>query len=236
MKRRIGFDRNLTLRWLDIGASLAESEQDKAALRGKLMEALAAEIPAHFVRYKTCTVLIRTWLSVPPSQLEMRNQAFDLLKHATADQRLAVHWGMLLLAYPFFRDTVSAIGRAAMSQGVISRGQTKRRIVETWGDRATVRRCLRYVFQSLVDWGILITDDADSYHVAAPLDIQNSRLALWFAQATILARESPISFSSLRMMPETFAFESHLSTAEITRSGMFDTFREGSDLLVGVRT
>jgi hypothetical protein len=198
------------------------------------MQALAAEIPAYFVWYKTCTVLIRTWQSVPPDHVPLRDQGFALLRHMPAEQRLVVHWGMLLLAYPFFRDTVSAIGKAATTQSIISRPQTRRRIIETWGDRATVNRCLRYIFQSLVDWGILIPDSADTYHVAAPSQVEDSRLAIWFAKATIIAREAPISFSTATQAPEHFPYRLHLSMADIARSGQFETFRDGSELLVGV--
>lgn len=233
MKRTIGLDRELKLRWMDIAAGLAQVERDKLALRARLMDALAADIPAHFVRVKTCTVLIRTWWTVPAEQADLRERAFDLLKTVAPDQRIVIHWGMLLLAYPFFREVVSAIGRAAAVQETISRDQVTRRVIETWGERTTVKRSILRVFQTLTDWGILASNGTgDTFHAAPSQPISDVSLALWMAEVIIRAREAAIPLSLLTQSPEDFPFRMALALTDITRSGRFDTFREGSEVLV----
>jgi len=235
MKRTIGLDRELRLRWLDIAAGLARTERNKLALRAQLMDALAEDIPAHFVRVKTCTVLIRTWLTVPPEHIELRDRAFDLLRSSAPDQRVVAHWGMLLLAYPFFREIVSAIGRTASLQEDISRGQIGRRATETWGERTTVKRSILRVFQTLTDWGVLILNGDENYHVTAARPITDPMLAVWLIEATVRSRGSAIPFSGLVQAPENFPFQLTLTLADMTRSERFETFREGPELLVGAR-
>jgi hypothetical protein len=236
MKRTIGLDRELKLRWMDMGAGLAQTERDKLALRARLMDTLAADIPAHFVRVKTCTVLIRTWWTVPAEQADLRERAFDLLKTDAPDQRIVIHWGMLLLAYPFFREVVSAIGRAAAVQETISRDQVTRRVIETWGERTTVKRSILRVFQTCAEWGVLIPNSAEeTYRAAQPLSIADAQLTLWLAEVTLRARATAIPLSVLVQTPEDFPFRLALTVADITRSGKFETFREGPELLVGVR-
>ncbi len=236
MKRRIGLDRELTLRWLDIAASLAARTPDKIELRALLMEALADDIPAHFVRYKTCTVLIRTWLSVPPEQGMLRDQALALLQEVALEERMVLHWGMLLLAYPFFRDCTSVIGKTLFAEESVNRKQVSRKIVETWGDRTNVKRSVLRVFQTLADWGVLISDGSECYKARPPRAIHSSGLSLWLAEATLHARQAPIPFSVLTEAPEDFPFRLHLTFAQVSHADRLDSFREGSLLLVALRT
>lgn len=234
MKRTIGLDRELKLRWLDIGAGLAQAERDRIRLRARLMEALAADIPAHYVRVKTCTVLIRTWLTVPPEHRELRDRAFDLVQVVPPDQRLAVHWGMLLLAYPFFREVASAIGRSASMQNVVSRSQVSRKIVETWGERTTVKRSILRVFQSLSEWGILVQNGTEeTFGLTLAREIHSSQLGLWLVETALWARGAAAPFSVITQAPENFPFRHKVALSDMIRSGRFETFREGADLLVG---
>lgn len=235
MKRVIGLDRELKLRWLDISAGLAEVERDKIALRSKLMEALTPDIPAHFVRVKTCTVLIRTWLTVLPNHVSLRDRGFELLKAASPDQRLAVHWGMLLLAYPFFQEIVALIGRTEATQEAISRGQISRKMIESWGDRTTVKRSILRVFQSLTTWGVLLANGSDeTFNFSLTQKITHSELARWLVELTLLARGVETPASSLLQAPENFPFRLNLSLNALIRSGRFSTYREGQETLIGL--
>ena len=234
VKQIIGLDRELKLRWLDIAAGLVQHERDKLALRAQLMETLASEIPAHFVRVKTCTILIRTWLTVPSQYAHLRDLGLDLLHTVPPEQRMTIHWGMLILAYPFFRQSAIAIGRAAISQETVIRQQVMRRITEDWGERTTVRRCELRVFQTLADWGVLIRIDDEQYNARAPLDVDYLPLAEWMAQVTLRARNAAMPLDALTQSPENFPFRLVLTLSDLTRSGRFSTFREGGDLLIGL--
>ena len=140
---------------------------------------------------------------------------------------------MLLLAYPFFREIVSAIGRAASLQEEINRGQISRRVTEAWGERTTVKRSILRVFQTLTDWDVLIPNGEENYHVAAARKITDPLLATWLVEATVRSRGSAVPFSGLVQAPENFPFQLTLTLADMARSERFETFREGGELLVG---
>lgn len=235
MKRIIGLDRELKLSWLELASAAAQAEPDKVKLRARLMQELDQDIPAHFVRYKTCTVLIRTWLTVPKQQIGLRNRAFDLARAVSPNQRLALHWGMLILAYPFFRESVFAIGRALETQDTISRIQISRKIVETWGDRSTVKRSVLRIFQTLEEWQALIPTSNDEYRALPARAINDASLALWLAEVTLYARTKALPLAVLQQSSENFPFRLSLTLSSLTGSGRFDSFREGADLLIGIR-
>jgi hypothetical protein len=235
MKRIIGLDRELKLGWLELASAAAQAEPNKVKLRARLMQELEEEIPAHFVRYKTCTVLIRTWLTVPKEQIALRNRAFDLARAVSPNQRLALHWGMLLLAYPFFRESVFAIGRALETQDAISRIQISRKIVESWGDRSTVKRSVLRVFQTLEEWQALVPTSNDENRASPVRVINDMSLALWLAEVILYARTTALPLPVLQKAPENFPFRLNLTSSNLTESGRFDGFREGTDLLIGIR-
>lgn len=236
MKRIVGLDREIHLRWLDLAASYSESEPDPAALRGRLMEALEAEIRSWEARDKTCTVLMRAWRKVPAEHVALRDQGYSLLKVVPPDQRTVLHWGMLLLAYPFFRETATLIGRAASAQATISRGQVQRKIAETWGERSTVYRAVNRMFQTLTGWGILVKQpgDRDTYIPGPVRQVTPRELGLWLVEAILLARASTMAFSELAQCPEIAPFRLAVTLADVTRAGRFETFSEGREVLVGV--
>jgi len=235
MKNIIGLDRELRLSWLDLGAALARVESDKVCLRAKLMDALATDIPAPNVRIKTCTILIRVWKTVPKEQADFRDRAQGLLVTLPPNQRVVVHWGMLLLAYPFFREVVAAIGRTELVQGAVSRAQVNRRIAETWGERSTVKRSVNRVFQTLTDWQLLRKNTvADHYILPAQQVVQDTGLSVWMAEALLRGGSTPLPYGKLKSAPELFPFKLNVSISDLTRSGRFETFTEHADVLVGL--
>ena len=130
----------------------------------------------------------------------------------------------------------AAIGRATALQDKVSRRQISRKIAETWGERTTVERAIQRLFRTLIEWGILTPDgSSDTFAIAAVQTIYEPQLALWLAEAVLHAHGSAIPYASLIQAPEIFPFRLNLQISDLTRSGRFETFREGSELLIGVR-
>jgi hypothetical protein len=142
---------------------------------------------------------------------------------------------MLLLAYPFFRESAFAIGRAIETQDAISRTQISRKIVETWSDRSTVKRSVLRVFQSLEEWKILIPLNNDEYSITETRTIDDVSLGIWLAEILLRSRATVLPLGVLQKAPENFPFRLSLTSSQLKGSGYFDTFREGTELLVGIR-
>src|SRR5262249_30283148 len=114
-------------------------------------------------REKVLTVLLCTWAIVPPDLVSFRDDGLAMFDHVASSGTVALHWGMLLAAYPFFGAVAATAGSLLRLQGRFSAGQLQRRMRERYGERETVVRASRRVLQSMADWGAL--DDTGEHGV-----------------------------------------------------------------------
>ncbi len=232
MKAIVGFDRELKRDWLDALADQVAKGEQTTALRGFLDALLQTEHPAATARGKTMTVLMRSWVLVPEADRRLREDAFELLRDIPAQDRIWLHWGMLLLAYPLFRDAATAIGRLLRLQGEFTLGQLQRRLVEGWGERSTVRRALQRIVRSMVQWQALTDAPTPGHFQAAPPIKTNSKpLQLWFIRASLKAsRNEMVEADHLFSQPMAFPFKLTIKKSDLRRSKNFEIHRQGIDM------
>ena len=105
--RMVGIGRWVRLAWLEETASLVLAGNGKDAVHDALDRMLRDQISAggnapRSGREKAITVLLKTWLVVPKGLEPLRDDGLNLLRATRTPDRLAIHWGMLLAAYPFW--------------------------------------------------------------------------------------------------------------------------------------
>jgi len=228
----VGFDRKIKGEWLDALADQAAKGEGITALRQYLHGLLKDDHPADTARGKTVTVLMRIWVHLPPEHLPIREQAFDLLKKIRAGDRIWLHWGMCMLAYPLFRDTATAIGRLLRLQDDSTLSQLQRRLVDAWGERSTVKRASQRVVRSMVDWHTLANIDGPGHFTVAPkLTTHSKALQLWFLWASHAAAEAEIvEATQLLDLPSMFPFKLTVGKMDLRRSPHFTLHRQGLDM------
>lgn len=154
----IGLDRRLELSWLEAAAELAAAgcspAEARAALWCRLEGELAGDTP-HSARGKTLTVLSRIWLTPPSRLLWLRDRALAVLAEKHGPERLASHWAMMLVAYPFFTTLAASVGGHLAIEGRVSLALMIRRLKERFGDRSSVPRATQRTLRTLVTWGVL---------------------------------------------------------------------------------
>lgn len=163
---RLGLDRDLRRAWLDAAAAVASSRLSSGETQAALMRELDGQIRGSTPqsgRGKTVTILRRIWFTVPSDIESLRDRAITLLAEGDADDRLALHWAMLLATHPFFADAAAVVGRLVGLQGTFERAHLMRRLTERWGDRSTLARAVPRLLASLTEWG-----RADAYRRAVP--------------------------------------------------------------------
>lgn len=228
----VGFDRKIKREWLDALADRVAQGQDVPALRTYLHRLLKKEHPGDDARGKTMTVLLRIWDRLPEEHRLLREQAFDLLKSAPSEERIWLHWGMCLLAYPLFRDTATSIGRLLRLQDEFTLAQLDRRLTDAWGQRSTVKRAVQRIVRSMVEWETLAdTETRGHFRSLPPRRTKSSSLQVWFLRASHLAGgKELVEADQLLSLPSSFPFKLTLARTELRRSEHFIIHRQGLDM------
>jgi hypothetical protein len=238
-KQTIGFDRELSLPWLDLTAGLAQAGYDLSLIRTKLLSQLAAEIPGAEACRKTVTLLTRLWVRIPTEYQALQTEALALLPVILPEERLWLHWGMALLAYPFFHDVASMVGQLLRLQAEFESVQVRQRIRERWGQRTTLDRAINRAVQTFTDWHVIIPSGSESriYYAAPFRQTGNSALALWFMACAIQgigqasARyDQHLPLSQLIQSPAIFPFDLTPHLAMLRRSERFQISHQGLNL------
>jgi hypothetical protein len=232
MKQMIGFDRKLDLDWLDATVGLCQESLDPGAVAGQLRQKLAYEIAGDEARRKTIGVLLRIWVNVPAKVSRLRDEALQLAAKVSPEERLWLHWGMSLLAYPFFRDVAAVVGQLGRLQGTFTQAQTQRRMIENWGQRTTLQRAVQRLLRTFVDWDVMRdTDVRGSYDVAPPRRTEDRTLALWLLDCALQANEAEqVPLRGLGQLLYTFPFDLLPFIEKVRRSERFEVTRQGLDL------
>lgn len=238
-KQTIGFDRELQLSWLDLAAGLVQQGFGLQSVREQLLDRLAEEVPGQEACRKTVTLLTRLWMRVPEDHEALQREALALLPDVLPQDRVWLHWGMAMLAYPFFYDVVATVGRLLRLHGEVDSLQVRRRMRETWGQRTTLDRAIRRVLQTLVDWDTLqpVASDAHSYRAVTLRQTSHPVLALWFIESLIQGTrqangqpDQQLPLAELIQSPAIFPFDITSHAATLRHSDRFEISRQGLDL------
>jgi hypothetical protein len=226
----IGFDRRVRIEWLDAIASRQAAGASLAELRRFGHALLRREYPRDEARRKTLGVLVHLWVRVPQKAAGLRDTAGRMLGEVNASQRIALHWGLGVATYPFFRDLADAAGRLIALQGDVSLAQLQRRLAERWGQRATAQRAARRILRSWVDWGVLRESGRPGVYIRGDSIKVTGSLASWLVEALLLGSDNGSeAVSKLKRSPALFPFEVHTSLYELRRSPRLAVHRQGLD-------
>lgn len=231
--QRIGFDRKIKLNWIEYYAQICRHEEDLENLKEQMHEALVEECPRRASRIKNITVLQRIWSRVETEHQSLRRGALDILDEVEVSERLAIHWGMTLLAYPFFREIAACCGRLLKLQDTFNRQQIKEQITSAWGARPTLERAIPRVLESMVDWGALAeAEKGGIYRTQPEIPGLSERLRLWLLRVCLEIEGGCLSLERAASLPYLFPFCYNLSLAEIQQKNCFLITRQRNNSIV----
>lgn len=241
--RMIGYNRTVRLRWLDQVVELMLAGQSDDQIHETLSELLRDQLSLSSTakrgsREKTITLLVKTWLRVPAHLVDFRDEGLQLFKSSIQkSDRLALHWGMTMAAYPFWRAVADATGRLFRLQGTASASQVQRRMKEVYGEREVVSRSARYVLRAFADWDVIHDIRPQGTYVASPtVRVDKSSVAAWLLEGAMYAGNTPSAdWRTLLQSPALFPFQLQVVRSDVmTRSGRIEVVRQsvGEDLLI----
>lgn len=234
MKKTIGFNMKVWLHHLDyVAQTVCEgSSQDIA---DDVLDYMAGEIVGQRSRYKTRTILFKIWMNVADEHKPLRDEAVLLYPKLTREERTVLHWGLTVLAYPFFKTVVYELGRLFRLQHVVPSQQIVRKMNSLYGDRHSVGVSTTAVLSTLRQWGIIRTSDRYNNVQADRISLHMPALKRWLAEAVIRASEKEVlSIDMLNQHPAFFPFDAAIDLNHLD-CNLFTITRLGfNDMLVGI--
>lgn len=239
----IGIKQAIRFEWMQKTANLLLAGLDSKTIRQELHEFLSRKkgdgsegLRSEKTRTFAVNNLMKIWVSPDPVLLHFRDASLVFL-HENPSLGIAVHWGMISAAYPFWFNVARQTGRLLALQDQVTQTQIINRMKERYGDRQTIFRYTRYVLRSFVAWGILEDSQTKGcYEISTFAKMTNPKLTVLFIEAALHAiPEGRSSLDLLLNAPGFFPFQSPVVTGDFIslNSDQIDVDHYGfdSDLL-----
>lgn len=150
MAKMVGLSRAIKIEWLNKVISLVNEGMAPENIKEALNDYIGFEISSPDNIRKSRDILMNLWVypfGDEKSNL-IRKQALEAMKDGNED-KLAMHWCMLLLYYPVFVDVTGMIGKLSSMQDSFSLAWLKDKMFEEWGERTTLLHSLDKIMQTL---------------------------------------------------------------------------------------
>ena len=232
MDKNIGFNRNLHLAWLDATAAFCAETEDPAELRARLEPVVSDHLKGVEARRKTIDILINIWVKSKEIAPGLRQEAVGWFQSTPAmDDRLWLHYGVTLLYYPFFRQTLATIGQIGRIEDTVTTAQVKQRLTSERGQIGSLGRATEHIMKTLRDWGILTPSERRYAYVPQrqALSASSVDLEAWLLACALHSHPAEeLPFADLTRLPELFPFRFALSLDHLRDSPWFAVQRQGT--------
>ncbi|NLL17807.1 MAG: hypothetical protein GX262_02145 [Clostridia bacterium] len=233
MKKAVGFDQKILLHQLDFIVKEIPFTDNRQELYQKLEEYLAADIAGTKSRLNARTIITKIWYRVDEEYRGLQQEGLELYSRLNLEERKALHWGMILLAYPFFADVVKELGVSFRLQEEVPKIQLLRKIKSLYGDRRRVEVAFDAVIASITAWGFLASKGNGLRQIAGDrIQVQTSELKRWLAE--VLLRVLAVDYLPVETFnehPVLFPFRFYSLIEELNCS-RFNIIRQGVNMQV----
>ena len=232
MSKKVSFSRHLEKHWLDQTALWVAQDLDAKALSEKIDRLVSSTINCKVNLGKTRNMLTNVWC-VKPKHVSEQFQRFavDQVTH-DCDIPLSLHWGVLIAKNKFFADVARFIGRNSKLNASFTYGQAQKRIVELYGDTETVKRHLRSVLKTLVEFGVIVRGNKRDYSVVSEKLTIPTTMNNWLLTALLNSEDvNSRSLSDLLDDAVWFPFNFNVQFNDISTQ-WFELHEQGNDLIL----
>lgn len=235
MKKAVGFDQKILLDHLNYTMNEA-SYTKKEEMYKKLDQYLIKDIKGNKSRKNAITILMKIWYFDKKIKISIQRRAFELLPRLDSQERIALHWGMTLLTYPFFKDIASEIGRLTSRQYDFSSSQIYRKMKELYGDRRRVEVAYQAVLISMKNWGVVIQKKQGVYVLPEKIKIFNNNIINWLVEAAIIS--SKREYNQMDEVPRLlylFPFSFNINTGLLDKSIFEISNQDINKTIIGIK-
>jgi len=237
MQKSIGLSRTVRLDWLDAAATLCLENRPHAEIRQELDRLVEPAQRGPVERARIVDTLVRIWVKGDPG---LKAYALALYPHLSSrDDRLWLHYGMILAQYPFFRLCAATLGQIARVEETVSRKIIKDRVAAEMGNLGRIERAIERLFKTWVDWCILEPAENNLKFKIKARSLLSSSIELekWLISCALSAHPSDaIPFADLVHLPELFPFRFSIVVDDLRQDQRFEVQRQGGGLDMVRRT
>jgi hypothetical protein len=234
MDKGIGFSRTITLDWLDATASLCQQGFENSEVRDRLVSIINNRITGKKAQQNTIGVLSTIWINSKETIPLLRSKALDLFQTTTnPDDRVWLHFGMTMAAYPFFRLCSAKIGKIGRLEDVISMKSLKSQISGELGHLGSVDISIERVVRSMKEWKMLaLAEGKGKYSIRNNTYKASSvEFEIWLLACSLYAHPSTqLPFPDLVHLAELFPFRFTVSTDHLRNSSLLYIDVQGGGL------
>lgn len=235
MSKAVVFARPIRQEWLDKTVEMLLNSQNRDEIKKSLNVYLANYIKSSTNIRKTREILMNIWVDIDDNNRAFRDKSLEVYKNSIQSDWLAIHWAMLLLAFPIFRDLCTIIGKLTDMQEEITLSQIKRRIFEIWGERSTLIYSVPKNIKTLRDCGVLEQVKTGVYKVVKH-EIKNNDVSCLLLYAVFKTSDKLYhSFSHIDKLKELFPFIIEIGIDDLSLRQMFRLERMGGETVVSIK-
>ena len=231
MAERIGLSKNVTLEWMELAANLKLNgktlEEAYPVLNEKIGETINSPVNSKQIR----VILFNMWYRPDDWFLEASTKAAQNLP---TDERIGVHWALLLKRYQVFYDLCVVIGGLFDFREEITLGQIRARIFEKWGARDTLQNCLSKNIQTFKELNAIVAASTLGAYNRSIMTLNNRRI-MQLLCAAIIERSGKqyMTWEELIQHPALFPFRiENLTQADMASCEWFCLERMGDDVVI----
>jgi hypothetical protein len=234
--KRVGFDRNIKLEWLDKTAQLLILGENEKNIKNMLDSCLTEEIKGKESRRKSINILMRSWVNVKEEHKVRQEKALTLYEEGNSMEGLALHWCMVTQAYELFFDISEIIGKLLNLQNEFSLITVRRRVYETWGERSTLYYAIDRVLRSMKDWGVIEPNaKPGEYKQTDKIKIESKEVQLLLLETYLAASQRMnVFYAELEMVNALFPFMIDITLNDIQNYENLKISNMGMELVVGL--
>jgi hypothetical protein len=220
MARIVGMSRSIKLEWLNKTVELILEGNDETQIKDELNEYLSFEIKSPRVLIMTRSILMNIWVKTPEEFLSLKQMALEAFGDEESN-KLALHWSMMLTAYPVFSNVCALIGKLTNIQDTFTTHWLKRKLYEKWGERSTLLFSSEKILQTLKQIGAIENEKFGVYRIKKYSITDVKTIQVLLLAILHLHEKAYYEISELSSVPQVFPFEYNVSYEWLYDSDLF---------------
>jgi len=233
MIKMIGLSRPIKLEWLNKTVELLLEGKSVTQIKDELNEYLSFEIKSNINVKKTREILMNIWVRTPDELSIIKQHALEAYKDENSN-KLALHWSMMLVAYPIFCDVCALIGKLTRIQDTFATSWLKEKLFEMWGEGATLLYSVEKILQTLKQIGAIENEKVGVYRIKKHPVTDVKTIQVLLMAILNLKGKAYYDITELSSVPQVFPFEYNVSYEWLHDSDLFTLSNFGGKIVLTV--